>query len=161
METHLLIRRWTQAVHRSPRQFIASGNIRFLVRSRPEPSAVRGEWLPTWLPYAGRWTATSNPSGTLIVTAAEDAVRVWNVADQLLHTEIAATAGRTRIATFIDDTHLLVVPQHSAVAIVITLDPADLLEVAHSRVTRAFRDDECATYDIDPCPTTLEVLRGG
>jgi WD40 repeat protein len=104
---------------------------------------------------------TSNPSGTLIVTAAEDAVRVWNVADQSLHTEIAGTAGPIRIATFIDDTHLLVVPQHSAEAIVIALDPADLIEVAKSRVTRAFRADECLTYDIDPCPTTLDELRGG
>ena len=46
-------------------------------------------------------------------------------------------------------------------AIVITLDPKDLASVGRARVTRAFTEVECLTYDIDPCPTTLEELRGG
>ena len=101
-----------------------------------------------------------SPSGAQLASVGDDGVRVWNVADQSLHTKIATTAGPMAIATFIDDTHLLVVPEHSAQAFVITLDPSDLVDIAKSRVTRAFRDDECATYGIGPCPTTLEALRG-
>ena len=44
-------------------------------------------------------------------------------------------------------------------AVMMTLDPEVLIRTAADRVTRSFTDQECATYDIDPCPT-LEEIRG-
>ena len=102
-----------------------------------------------------------NPSGTLVATTGEDGVRVWNVADYSLHTDLGfdgAGIGRVR---FLDDTHVLLVPIGRPSAIVVTLDPEDLADVGKARVTRAFTETECLTYDIDPCPTTLEALRNG
>ena len=102
-----------------------------------------------------------NPSDTLIVTTGEDGVRVWNVADRSLNTDLGFDgAGITRVR-FLDDTHVLLVPIGRPKAIVVTLDPEDLAAVGKARVTRAFTETECLTYDIDPCPTTLEALRGG
>jgi hypothetical protein len=46
------------------------------------------------------------------------------------------------------------------VAAMVTLNPELLLETARSRVTRAFTQEECNTYNIDPCPT-LEEIRAG
>ena len=46
-------------------------------------------------------------------------------------------------------------------AIVTTLDPEDLAAIGTAKVTRAFTETECLTYDINPCPTTLEALRNG
>ena len=102
-----------------------------------------------------------NPSGTLVASTGFDGVRVWNVADRSLHTDVGFDgAGITRVR-FLDDTHLLLVPIGGPSAIVITFDPEDLASVGKARVTRAFTETECLTYDIDPCPTTLEALRGG
>ena len=44
--------------------------------------------------------------------------------------------------------------------VIITLDPDELIEVAHARLTRGFKPQECATYGIDPC-STLEEIRSG
>lgn len=41
-----------------------------------------------------------------------------------------------------------------------TLDHDELVQIAKTRLTRGFTEDECATYHIDPCPT-LEDLRSG
>jgi WD40 repeat protein len=102
-----------------------------------------------------------NPSGTLVASTGEDGVRVWNVDDRSLHTDVGFGGAGIDKVRFIDDTHLLLVPIGSPSAIVITLDPEDLAAVGKARVTRAFTDTECRTYDIDPCSTTLEALRSG
>jgi hypothetical protein len=41
-----------------------------------------------------------------------------------------------------------------------TLNTATLVSLARDRLTRGFRPEECATYDIDPCPT-LEEMKSG
>jgi WD40 repeat protein len=43
---------------------------------------------------------------------------------------------------------------------ILTLDTTELLDIARSRLTRSFTDDECVTYYIDPCPD-LQAIRGG
>ena len=104
-----------------------------------------------------------NPSGTLVASTGEDGVRVWSVADGSLHTDLGFDGAGIDRVRFLDETHLLLVNRFvlRGSAIVITLDPQDLAEVALAKVTRAFTETECLTYGIDPCPTTLEALRGG
>jgi WD40 repeat protein len=104
-----------------------------------------------------------NPSGTLVASTGEDGVRIWSVADGSLHTDLGFDGAGIDRVRFLDDTHLLLVHRFvlRGSAIVITLDPQDLAEVALAKVTRAFTETECLTYGIDPCPTTLDELRGG
>ena len=102
----------------------------------------------------------TSPDGTLVATVGTDAVRVWNASDQALVTELFFDQEIISVA-FIDDDTLLVIPTFSSSMSVITIDPDALAVVARSRVTRAFTEVECLTYAIDPCPTTLEELRGG
>ena len=42
-------------------------------------------------------------------------------------------------------------------AVLMTLDPEVLADTARDRVTRTFTAEECATYDIDPCPVPAEA----
>ena len=100
-------------------------------------------------------------SGTLLASAGEDAfVRVWNMADHSLLTEIGFEVDRIAGVEFIDDTHLLVTPIFGTDAIVITLDPSELHAIAQSRLTRSFTAEECARFAIDPCPTLADVKGG-
>ncbi len=87
-------------------------------------------------------------------------MRVWNVSDRSLHTEASFNVDQIRSVMFIDDSHLLVVPRVEPVALVLTLDPAELADIGTARLTRGFTENECVTYSIEPCPT-LEELRGG
>jgi WD40 repeat protein len=102
-----------------------------------------------------------NPGGTLVATAGEDGVRVWNVADHSLQVDVGFDGENIRFVRFLDDTHLLLVPEIGSSAVVVALDPLELAAAGLAKVTRAFTETECLTYDIDPCPTTLEELRGG
>ena len=102
-----------------------------------------------------------SPAGTLIASSGEDAfLRIWDLADRSLVTEIKFEADEIANVEFIDDTHLLITAGFGAEAVVITLDPAELLGVAKSRLTRSFSAEECDTYGLDPCPK-LEEIRGG
>jgi len=102
-----------------------------------------------------------NPSGTLVASTGEDGVRVWNIADRSLRTDLGFDSVGVSTVRFLDDSRLLLAPIGNPSAIVITFDPEDLASIGKARVTRAFTETECLTYDIDPCPTTLEALRGG
>ena len=96
-----------------------------------------------------------SPDGTLVASAGSDAfVRVWNVANRTLVTEIEFDVDEIAAVEFIDDTHLFVVPDFGDEAIVITLDAEELLSIARSRLTRTFTAAECDTYSIDPCPSS-------
>jgi hypothetical protein len=54
----------------------------------------------------------------------------------------------------------LLVTTSDGPVLVLTLDWEELLDVARSRVTRSFSEEECEVYHIDPCPT-LDELRDG
>jgi WD40 repeat protein len=102
-----------------------------------------------------------SPAGTVVASAGEDAfVRVWNIADRSLVTEIEFDVDEMANVEFIDDTHLLVTSGLGSEAIVITLDPVELLAIARERLTRTFTPEECATYVVDPCPTLEDVKSG-
>jgi WD40 repeat protein len=99
-----------------------------------------------------------NESGTLIASAGDDAyVRVWNVADRSLVTEIKFDVDEIANVEFIDDAHLFVTAGFGSEAVVITLDPDELLDIARSRLIRSFTAAECAQFGIDPCPTLEEI----
>ena len=100
-----------------------------------------------------------NASSTLMASLGADAIRVWNLADFSLHADIPL-GGRVERFDFIDDDSILVFPQIGSTAAVIELDPTVLAATGLARVTRALTQSECATYGIDPCPTTLGALRG-
>jgi len=97
--------------------------------------------------------------GALVATVGARFLRVWSLVDQSMQVEIEVDEP-LRGVEFLDDTHLLVLPQSQNAAVIITLDPDELIEVAHARLTRGFIPQECATYGIDPCPT-LEEIRSG
>jgi WD40 repeat protein len=102
-----------------------------------------------------------NSTGTVVASAGGDAfVRVWNIADQSLVTEIEFDVDEMANVEFIDDTHLLVTSGLGSEAIVITLDPLELLAIARERLTRTFTAAECATYVVEPCPTLEDVKAG-
>lgn len=63
-----------------------------------------------------------------------------------------------RNVDWVDDETVLVSFRRAAVTL--TLDGEAIRSTAVSTLTRSFTDQECATYDIDPCPT-LEELREG
>jgi WD40 repeat protein len=93
-----------------------------------------------------------NPEGKLLTSAGEDGfVRVWNIADRSLVTQIEFDVEAIANVEFIDNDHLLVTSSNGSQAIVITLDPAELLNIARSRLTRSFTIEECDTYGVDPC----------
>ena len=97
----------------------------------------------------------------MVVSTGDDGVRVWNVGDHSLHSDLGFDGDNIQFVRFLDDTRILVVPGVASSAIVVVLDPQELADAGLAKVTRAFTDNECLTYDIDPCPTTLEELRGG
>ena len=100
-----------------------------------------------------------NSDGSRVATVGARFLRVWSLADGSMQVEIEV-AEPLRGVEFLDDTHLLVLPQSQNAALIITLDPDELIEVAHARLTRGFKPQECATYGIDPC-RTLDEIRGG
>ena len=101
-----------------------------------------------------------NPRGTLVASTGGDGeVKIWDLEDRSLVTEIRFDLDRIAAVEFIDDAHLLITPGFGTEAIVIALDPEELRAIAQSRVTRSFTAAECSLYGIDPCPT-LEEIRG-
>jgi WD40 repeat protein len=102
-----------------------------------------------------------SPNGTMIASASDDGVRVWNIADRSLLSDLGFTGADVRWLHFLDDRRLLLVAPFTESVIVVALDAADLAAAGKAKVTRAFTETECLTYAIDPCPTTLEELRGG
>ena len=100
-------------------------------------------------------------SGSLIASAGEDgSVRVWNVSDRSLVTEIKLDVDEVANVEFIDNTHLFVTAGFGNEAIVITLDPDELLMIARDRIVRTFTPEECTRFEINPCPTLADLKSG-
>jgi WD40 repeat protein len=95
----------------------------------------------------------------LIASGAVDGfVRIWDAETRDLIQTIPF-GGAVLLVEFLNDDHLLVFSR-SHPALVVTIDVPELIETAHSKVTRSFTEGECTTYHIDPCPT-LEELKSG
>ncbi len=103
-----------------------------------------------------------SPSGRLAATASVDeVVAVWNVEAGGLMAEIPVfgnIGSEIRGVAFLDEETLMVAPEAGNQVLVYTLNSDRLLETAMDRLNRPLTKSECATYDIDPCPT-LEDMR--
>jgi WD40 repeat protein/DNA-binding SARP family transcriptional activator/energy-coupling factor transporter ATP-binding protein EcfA2 len=98
------------------------------------------------------------PDGVTIASASDDgSIRIWDLATgQLLQT--IQVGGSVRNIAFLDDYRLLVTGAEGPL-LVVTLDLDELLAIARDRLTRGFNPEECAAYELDPCPT-LASLEG-
>ena len=110
------------------------------------------------------WDLTVSPDGNLVATVGPDEfLQVWNVAEEKLVADIAlhgAVGEGLRGIRFEDQTTLLVGPELGGQILRFTLDEALLVQLALDTVTRGFTEEECATFNIDPC-LTLEEMRAG
>jgi hypothetical protein len=83
---------------------------------------------------------------------------VWDAAGNLVNDVEFPGAGVMGVA-FITNLHLGVVLDDGNLRVV-TLDTAELLEIARDSLTRGFTQDECDRYKFDPCPTLEEMQTG-
>jgi WD40 repeat protein len=100
-----------------------------------------------------------SPNGRLAVTADQTGEAwVWDLETKSVVRRLefpsAGSAGGLFNVEFVDDQTVLVSGESAAV--LMTLDAQALLQRAKDRVTRTFTEQECATYTIEPCPTSRE-----
>lgn len=106
------------------------------------------------------WDVSLSPDGTTLATLDTDGIaRLWNLADGQLTQTIPVVSrglgfleGALRFAP--NGRHILVTD--AGMLMVHTTDVAELLEVARSRVTRAFTPEECERY-LERCPSDSEA----
>jgi WD40 repeat protein len=116
-----------------------------------------GTWDEPWtvLPR-NAYDLDFTADGSRIATADEDGVlRVWDTLSGLLVQEVpVAKRGQgfeVAQVHFVDEGRRLLTVDHGAL-LVMALDSEELLEVARSRLTRDFSDDECQKYlHLDSC----------
>lgn len=128
----------------------------------------------TW-ERVGRWHAHDalirgfavSPDGRRLVTTGQDnMVKVWNISSLLADGSMEGPpplldrvpAEFPSDAVWLSDDRLGVFLADGAEYIVVSLNVADLVDEAAARLTRSFTVEECAVYQIDPCPT-LEDIR--
>jgi WD40 repeat protein len=117
-----------------------------------------GRHLGTLGPQAGPVVDVAiSPDSRLIATASDDGESwVWDASARAVEQRLAFPVQQRLInVEFLDEQAILLGSEFEAV--VLFLDADRLLQVAKSRLTRSFTENECATYGIDPCPT-LEVM---
>jgi WD40 repeat protein len=106
-----------------------------------------------------------SPAGRLAATAGQDdVVSVWDVEARALLAEIPVLGDiGTAIngVAFLDDDTILVAPQSGGPLLRFTIDSNELIDIAFDSLNRGFTEAECAAYEIEPCPTTLDEMRSG
>ncbi len=87
----------------------------------------------------------------LMTSGSEGFVKVWEIANgqEAVRIPLDGVAD----GHWLDDDHI-VVATNTGLWTTLTLDLAELQDLARSRLTRGFTADECAVYRIDPCPET-------
>ena len=137
------------------RYVVASDTTRGIITVDTETWELVGEPLPG---HAGGARAIDMASdGSLIVSGSSDGfVRVSDFTTGELVQGFSIGDTTITVAEFIDDRHLLVIGQGGP-ALVMTIDVAELIDIARSRVTRGPTAEECATYHINPCDTLAQI----
>ncbi len=88
-------------------------------------------------------------------------VTIWDLENQSIAHEIQIEGDigeSLRGIEFLDNDTILVAPESGAGLLRFTFDPEALQQLGRDTVNRGFLAEECATYNIDPCPT-LEEMR--
>jgi WD40 repeat protein len=100
-----------------------------------------------------------SPNGELVATGSSDGfIRVWDATSWALVHEISVDDTQIQGLAFVNDLHLAFAPQSGNVYVV-TIDTAELLDIARASLTRTFTPTECERFNFgDDCPT-LEQLR--
>jgi WD40 repeat protein len=95
----------------------------------------------------------------LVATGSSDGfIRVWDATSWALVHEISVDDTQIQGLAFVNDLHLAFAPQSGNVYVV-TIDTAELLDIARASLTRTFTPTECERFNFgDDCPT-LEQLR--
>lgn len=110
----------------------------------------------------GSWVVSTavSPDSSRVATVTEDGqIWIWDVASMSVVQKLSLpTPPDVFRAVFLDDETILV--QSAEEIVTLFLDGDRLLDVARSRLTRSFTADECATYNVDPCPTLEEIKTG-
>ncbi len=97
--------------------------------------------------------------GNLVATTTFDkVVRVQTLDTHELMLEVELDVKAENVE-WLNDDHLLVVALDGD-PLVFTMNGEELAQIARERLTRGLSDEECSSFDIDPCPT-LEEIRVG
>ncbi len=100
-----------------------------------------------------------DPSGTWAATAGNDGETwIWDIMERRMVRRLPLGPEAHQSARFLDEQTILIASESDVVGM--TLDVQAQLQYARSRITRTFTPEECATYNIDPCPTLEEIKSG-
>jgi WD40 repeat protein/DNA-binding SARP family transcriptional activator len=142
----------------------ASADGRYLVASTQDARLAVYD-TGTWQRVGAAWVAhegavldleVARDSRTIVSASNDRTMRVWELpSGRLLQT--IPVGGPVYNVEFVADQHVLA--STPGPLTIFTLDVEELLGIARDRLTRGFAPEECAAYDIDPCPS-LAALRG-
>jgi WD40 repeat protein len=98
-----------------------------------------------------------NRDGTLIAVSDVDSMRIIDIETGLIAQQVQLP-GVSDIY-FLDD-ETVVVGTNNGIFGTVSLSTDDLIERTRDSLRRSFTEQECATYQIDPCPTLQEMREG-
>lgn len=87
-------------------------------------------------------------------------IRIWRTEDGQLVADLGETEANLPGFGFHPNGRHFIAEGPDGTLRIYTLDHDELVQIAKTRLTRGFTEDECAAYHIDSCPT-LEDLRSG
>ena len=105
----------------------------------------------------GAWSIAISPDGSAVASAGTDGsvlVVDSSTGEPLAAIEVADVA--VGDVEFSPDGQTLAAATIDGFLYVFALDSDRLVDLARTRTMRTLTEAECATYDIDPCPTSLE-----
>ncbi|MGD8202320.1 BTAD domain-containing putative transcriptional regulator [Ornithinimicrobium sp. W1679] len=154
--------------------FAAQGDLIAMGRYRAQDLGATLEWMdPVTLEvtrtvrdvHDGSVRAGSiDPGGTRLATASWDGtVRVWDLGTGVLAHEVAFEESQPQATAWVGE-HDVAVAFATGDAVVVTVDPEELLQLVRSSLTRGYTQTECETYGFDrDCPVLAEMrgLRPG
>ncbi len=114
-------------------------------------STGRGQSRDLAISQSGRLVALANNIGLVHIIDIET--------EEIVETYPLPGTDITNVEFINGDRDLLVTDAFGPID-VLTLDTDELMREARTRLSRTFTETECATYQIDPCPTLGEVRTG-